>query len=75
MALDSQTQLRLNACLTRERERAGLRTDLELATHLKINPKTISFWRNGKLSRVDAVLARVLAECASAPDGVDRRGA
>lgn len=34
--------------LNRERIAAGLTLDEELAHHLNVTPKTISFWRSGK---------------------------
>lgn len=50
----------LNESLDRTRYQNELPNDRELAKHLGVSEKTISFWRNGRLTRGDAALVIVL---------------
>lgn len=50
----------LNESLDRTRYQNELPNDRELAKHLGVSEKTVSFWRNGRLTRGDAALVVVL---------------
>jgi hypothetical protein len=50
----------LKAALDRKREEHGFPNDLELARHLGVSPKTVSFWRNGRWTVGDRALISVL---------------
>jgi hypothetical protein len=50
----------LNASLDRKRAEHQFTNDIELAQHLNISDKLLSFWRNGRLTRTQAALLAVL---------------
>ena len=50
----------LKKALDRKREEHGFPNDLELARHLGVSPKTVSFWRNGRWTIGDRALISVL---------------
>jgi transcriptional regulator with XRE-family HTH domain len=50
----------LREALDRKRAAHGFPNDNELARHLGVSPKTLSFWRNGRWSRADIALIGVL---------------
>jgi DNA-binding transcriptional regulator YiaG len=51
---------RLNAACDRTRERLGLSSDQDMARHLGVSPKTVSFWRNGRWTDADRALISIL---------------
>jgi transposase-like protein len=50
----------LNIALDRRRRLSDLANDTELAQHLGVSPKTLSFWRNGRWTKGDTALVTVL---------------
>lgn len=59
--IDAQLLLAINMSLDREREVQSLANDRELARHLGISPKTLSFWRHGKhLPKSTLIIVRLL---------------
>lgn len=61
----------LNIALDRKRRIHDLPNDTELAHHFGISPKTISFLRNGRWSKVDHALISVLTGHQSDPITAD----
>ena len=54
---------KLNQAFDAQRERLGLTTDVALARHLGVAPKTISFWRTGRWPAADtALLTAIFSE-------------
>lgn len=59
--IDAQLLLAINMSLDREREVQLLANDRELARHLGISPKTLSFWRHGRhLPKSTIIFVRLL---------------
>lgn len=52
----------LNDALNRTRYQNELPNDRALALHLGVSEKTISFWRNGRLTKGDTALILVLVK-------------
>lgn len=52
----------LNQAFDEERRRRALRNDKELAGHLGLNPKTVSFLRNNRMTQTTRAVATVLVE-------------
>ena len=50
----------INQALDRKRSEHQFANDIELAQHLLISDRLLSFWRNGRLTRTQAALAAVL---------------
>lgn len=50
----------LNAALDRKRAEHAFVNDIELAQHLGVSDKLVSFWRNGRLTRTQAAIVAVL---------------
>ena len=60
----------LNIALDRKRRLHDLPNDTALARHFGISPKTISFIRNGRWSKVDHMLIAVLTGHQPEPEQV-----
>jgi transposase-like protein len=58
---DSEITQVIRSALDRERHEHALPNDNELARHLGISPKTLSFWRNGRLGRSSVVIVKLLS--------------
>jgi DNA-binding transcriptional regulator YiaG len=63
MAADFEIIERINECLDSVRKEQSIRRDSDLATHLNVSMKTVSFWRHGHIPKTTMVLLRVLAHC------------
>ena len=51
---------RLNDALNSQRAIHGYTNDHELAHHLGVSPKTVSFWRNGRWPQTTSALVTAL---------------
>jgi hypothetical protein len=50
----------IKIALDKERQALGFTSDVQLARHYGVTPKIISGMRNGKLTRIDAILVNLL---------------
>jgi DNA-binding XRE family transcriptional regulator len=58
----TETEEKIRQALDYMRDSLGYTSDYQLADHLGVSQKTISFWRNGRLTKGDRVLATLLTE-------------
>jgi hypothetical protein len=57
--LTEQSRARINDALNKYRDRRGLTNDVQLSVDLGISPKTLSFIRAGRISKVSEILIRL----------------
>lgn len=57
---DERILSQVNHAFDTARARLGLRTDRDLAQHLGVSQKTLSFWRNGRWTDNDRALFGVI---------------
>lgn len=60
-----QTVPVVDDALDTARKTLGLNTDEELADNIGVSSKTISFWRNGRWTKADIALIRILVSALS----------